>query len=596
MSSTQGSIETQEAIEHFAEALHQRIGADRYRLWFTHGVQFDLEVGDSPDDGEPTVFVIIRTSGPFAAQRMGNSFATELRAAAMIACGERARYRIDVEEAEQPTPKKRTRAAKVAAEKKATTKQKSTRGRAAASRSTTKTARAAGRSSSGRSSSGRRGSANSLASLLAQSNAAGNGAASNGKGGRKRSRGRVEHDPVAAAELPGDDDEHEEDYYDEDEFESDEQPVRAKSRGGAKKSAQPSAALPPLPDSQPTGGRTLDSFITGPCNEFAFSAAMMAVATPSVATPLFLHGPTGTGKSHLLAALANEFRTRRRMRRVVLLTAEQFTNDFVVSVGSTGLPAFRKRYRDVDALLIDDVHFLAAKTATLREALYTVETLASAGKPLVFSANLPPSDIRGLTGEVAGRMSSGLVCPLAALDQQTRFQLLQRMVATRCVLGCDNALLEEVSELIGGDARAAGGIANLIGMLQRMFRREPTIDEIRRYGGDLLRSTQVAPTLRSIEKAVCETFGLEGDGLRSKAQTRRVSEPRTLAMYLARQHTGSAFTEIAKHFGRRSHSNAISAISKVENWLASGKPIGAGDGAMSAQDAIARVESRLRVG
>jgi chromosomal replication initiator protein len=578
MSSTQGSIETQEAIERFAEALHQRIGADRYRLWFTHGVGFDLEVGESPDDGKPTVVVVIRTSGPFAAQRMGNSFATELRAAAMIACGERARYRIDVEEAAQPAPKKRTRAAKVAAEKKATAK-------SGGRRSTTRASggrAASGRSSSGRASGGRRGSANSLASLLAQSTATGDDSSGASRGGRGRSRGRVEHDPIAASELP------EEDEFDDDEL--DEEDV-AESKPRSSKSK-----LPPLPESQPTGGRTLESFITGPCNEFAFSAAMMAVATPSVATPLFLHGPTGTGKSHLLAALANEFRTRRRMRRVVLLTAEQFTNDFVVSVGSTGLPAFRRRYRDVDALLIDDVHFLAAKTATLREALYTVETLASAGKPLVFSANLPPSDIRGLTGEVAGRMASGLVCPLAALDQQTRFQLLQRMVATRCVLGCDNALLEEVSELIGGDARAAGGIANLIGMLQRMFRREPTIDEIRRYGGDLLRSTRVAPTLRSIEKAVCETFGLEGDGLRSKAQTRRVSEPRTLAMYLARQHTGSAFTEIAKHFGRRSHSNAISAISKVENWLSSGKPIGAGDGAMSAQDAIARVESRLRVG
>ncbi|MFG0266987.1 MAG: DnaA ATPase domain-containing protein [Rhodopirellula sp. JB055] len=573
MSSTQGSIETQEAIERFAEALHQRIGADRYRLWFTHGVRFDLEVGESPDDGKPTVVVVIRTSGPFAAQRMGNSFATELRAAAMIACGERARYRIDVEEAEQPAPKKRTRAAKVAAEKKATAK-------SGGRRSTAR--QASGRASSGRQSRGRRGSANSLASLLAQSTATGDDSSGASRGGRGRSRGRVEHDPIAASELP------EEDEFDDDELDEDDL-EESKPRSSKSK-------LPPLPESQPTGGRTLESFITGPCNEFAFSAAMMAVATPSVATPLFLHGPTGTGKSHLLAALANEFRTRRRMRRVVLLTAEQFTNDFVVSVVSSCLHALLRSYRDVDELLIDDVHFLAAKTATLREALYTVETLASAGKPLVFSANLPPSDIRGLTGEVAGRMASGLVCPLAALDQQTRFQLLQRMVATRCVLGCDNALLEEVSELIGGDARAAGGIANLIGMLQRMFRREPTIDEIRRYGGDLLRSTRVAPTLRSIEKAVCETFGLEGDGLRSKAQTRRVSEPRTLAMYLARQHTGSAFTEIAKHFGRRSHSNAISAISKVENWLSSGKPIGAGDGAMSAQDAIARVESRLRVG
>ena len=370
---------------------------------------------------------------------------------------------------------------------------------------------------------------------------------------------------------------------------------RAKSKPAADSSTH-SAPLPPLPESFPTGGRTLESFLTGPCNEFAFSAATMAITTPEVATPLFLHGPTGTGKSHLLYAIAEEFRRRRRMRRVVLLTAEQFTNDFVTSVSSSGLPAFRRRYREVDALLIDDVHFLAAKTATLREALYTVESLTAAGKPLVFTANLPPADIRGLTGEVAGRMASGLVCPLTTLDPATRFALLKRLIKTRCVLECDDELLQEVSESSGGDARAVTGIANLIGMLQRMYRREPTIEEVRRHGGDLLRNTRSAPSLRSIERAVCEAFGIENDGLRGKAQTKRVSEPRTLAMYLARQHTGSAFTEIAQHFGRRSHSGAIAAQQKVEIWLTSGKAIGGGDAAMSAKEAIARVEARLRVG
>jgi len=320
----------------------------------------------------------------------------------------------------------------------------------------------------------------------------------------------------------------------------------------------------------------------------------MAVTTPEIATPLFLHGPTGTGKSHLLAGLADAFRRRRRMRRVILLTAEQFTNDFVTSVNTTGLPGFRRKYREVDALLIDDVHFLAAKPATLREALYTVETLAAAGKPLVFTANLPPNEIRGLTGEIAGRMTSGLVCPLTEIDAATRLELLRRATSMRCLLGCDDGLLGEVAEMLPGDARAIHGVANLIGMLQRMFRREPTIDEIRRYGGDLLRSHRSAPTLRTIERAVCDAFGLEGDGLRSRAQTRRVSEPRTLAMYLSRQLTGSAFTEIAKHFGRRSHSGAIAAQRKVETWLESNKQLGGGESSLTAQDAIAKIEARLR--
>ncbi|MCM2370050.1 DnaA/Hda family protein [Aporhodopirellula aestuarii] len=548
MSSTQGSIETQEAIERFADALRQRIGTDRFRLWFTHGIRFDVEHSDDGDE-----VIVLQVSGPFAADRISKNFTTELRAASVMALGDHGRFRLEIDQAtEQPslidgeeTDNKKRRGRPSKAEAKSTTSGSSGRG----------TAKMNTRSPSTRSRNKSAG-AGKLSTLLSDS---------------KLIRGA---DESGEAE-------------DED---GDSEP---RSRNSSRRAPSETAGTP-LPESLPTAGRTLDSFITGPCNDFAFSAATMAMSTPEIATPLFLHGPTGTGKSHLLAAIAEEFRRRRRMRRVIVLTAEQFTNDFVGSVNSTGLVSFRRKYREVDALLIDDVHFLASKTATLREALYTLETLAAAGKPLVFTANLPPADIRGLTGEVAGRMASGLVCPLLALDPATRLNLLTRLVKTRCVLDCDPALLAEVSEAVGGDARAVTGVANLIGMLQRMFRREPTIDEIRQFGGDLMRNTRSAPSLRSIEKAVCEAFGLEGDGLRGKAQTRRVSEPRTLAMYLARQHTGSAFTEIAKHFGRRSHTGAIAAQQKVEEWLASGKFIGGGDAAMAAADAIARVEARLR--
>jgi len=545
MSSTQGSIETQEAIGRFTDALRQRIGTDRFRLWFTHGIRFDREASDGSDA------IVLEVSGPFAADRIAKNFTSDLRASVITALGDRAKFRLEVAQATAQPDLLGSFEDSDEAEAASSTLVKPTRssGGSSARGATTK------RNATKRN-------ANQLSSLLSQSTLA--------------------HDSALGVQANG-----------------------SSSRGGRPKATEPkiesrrdseNATLPPLPESYPTGGRTLDSFLTGPCNEFAFSAATMAISTPEVATPLFLHGPTGTGKSHLLYAIAEEFRRRRRMRRVVLLTAEQFTNDFIGSVNTTGLPAFRRRYREVDALLIDDVHFLAAKTATLREALYTVESLTAAGKPLVFTANLPPADIRGLTGEVAGRMASGLVCPLTTLDPATRFQLLQRLVKTRCVLDCDDELLQEISEAVGGDARAVTGVANLIGMLQRMFRREPTIDEVRRFGGDLLRNTRTAPSLRSIEKAVCEAFGIEGDGLRGKAQTKRVSEPRTLAMYLARQHTGSAFTEIAQHFGRRSHSGAIAAQQKVETWLTSGKPIGGGDAAMSVKEAIARVEARLRVG
>ena len=159
----------------------------------------------------------------------------------------------------------------------------------------------------------------------------------------------------------------------------------------------------------PGNQQTVESFVVGDCNRLAYTAAIGACSDPRSASPLFLSGPTGTGKSHLLSAIADQFRRRHGMRRVVHLSAEKFTNDFVTSVGTSGLPAFRARYRDVDALLVDDIQFLGSKRATLREMLYTAQTLISARRPLILSANAAPSEIPGLESELAGRLSCGLI-------------------------------------------------------------------------------------------------------------------------------------------------------------------------------------------
>lgn len=284
------------------------------------------------------------------------------------------------------------------------------------------------------------------------------------------------------------------------------------------------------------------------------------------------------------------------MRRVIRLSAEQFTNDFIKSVGTSGLPAFRRRYRDLDALLIDDVQFLATKKATLREMLYTIDTLASAGRPLVFTADRPPAEISGLTRELAGRMSAGLVCPMRPLDTTTRETLLRRLIAQHCPAAWPEEVIVEINGMLGGDGRMLRGIVNLVSTLQRMHRRMPTMDEIRQYGGELLRSQTPVVTLTAIERAVCEAFELDAQALRSGGQTRSISEPRMLAMYLSRQLTSSAFSEIARHYGGRSHTTALAANRKVASWLESGRSVGRGRQAMSARQAVERIESILRTG
>ena len=346
----------------------------------------------------------------------------------------------------------------------------------------------------------------------------------------------------------------------------------------------------------PSEAQTIDSFVVGDCNRLAFTAAVGVCKDPRSASPLFLSGPTGTGKSHLLAAIADQFRRRYRMRRVVHLSAETFTNDFVRSVGSSGLPAFRARYRDVDALLIDDVQFLGSKRATLREMLYTAETLMNARRPLIFSANAAPSDIAGLGTELAGRLSCGLMCPIQSLSGGVREAILERAIDSRCAYQWPEATVQEINSGLPGDARIIEGITNLVATLQSMFGRMPTMDEIRQYGGDLLRAARPTVTLSRIEKAVAEAFHLPTDTLRSQLKSRTATEPRMLAMYLSRELTSCAYAEIGKFYGGRSHSTAIVAKRKVQDWIEKGKSIGRGAGAMSAQDAIQRIEQILRAG
>jgi len=298
----------------------------------------------------------------------------------------------------------------------------------------------------------------------------------------------------------------------------------------------------------------------------------------------------------MMSAIAEQLRRRHRMRRVMHLSAEQFTNDFISSVGNSGITAFRRRYREVDALLIDDVQFLGAKKATLREMLYTVETLASEGRALVFSGLRSPTEIDGLSQELAGRMAAGLVCSIQPLDKETRETLLRRLLKERCPLEVTDTMIQRINATIRGDDRVISGVVNVINTLQRMYGRLPTMDELQQFAGDLLRSASPAATLSVIESAVCQAFQLTPDTLRGGSQTRAVTEPRMLAMYLSRQLTSSAYSEIARHFGGKSHSTAISAEKNVKNWLEKGKAIGRGQAAIPTREAIERIEGMLRTG
>ncbi|MEL6110240.1 MAG: DnaA/Hda family protein [Planctomycetota bacterium] len=367
------------------------------------------------------------------------------------------------------------------------------------------------------------------------------------------------------------------------------------NRRGEPSSARPwSGASSSQPKTNPD--LTWEAFVESKSNYFARAACQLAIQDPSKASPLVLWGPAGSGKTHLLQAVAAKLRCVHLMRRVVYLSAEEFTNHFLKALHSNCLPAFRTRFRDVDALLIDDIQFFAEKKATIRELHHTVELLTEIRKPLLFAGPKSPSELQGLSSELVGRLRSGLVCEVETLDLDARSELLRRYAESRCPFPWPEETLTEIARLVDGDGRVLSGVANLVALLQRMNGQMPSLDVIRQHGGHLLRTAGVPITLTAIERAVERVFQLEAKSLQSNSQAKSVTEPRMLAMYLSREMTSSAFSEIGGYFGGRSHSTAILANQRVKQWLEVGKSVGRGRSAFSAEEAIRRIESTLKTG
>ena len=633
MSAPHGCTDDTAVIESFKEALTGRVGAERFRMWFTHGVTIAVDAGSSdveavdaaeqassvdaaglPSEQQRRITLSIR--GQFALDRLRQNFIREMRGAAMQACGVRTEVVLRLDEpaatqAQLPLTDDEGTSEENSADCESVSTDPTAVDAVIHNQPNSQTVSGRGSSSGHNQAHGsrqrqhgrnpkarsKRGRAQSISSYIVDSGgskrrtntndlridqaeqlefpglAPANGGLAPANGGPASSKSPTSQQTSGAV-----------------------QPA-AKSDAGGQKQAAPKSEQPQVAATEERKRpATVANFVAGTSNQLAYTALSMVCQDPKTASPIFFCGPTGTGKTHLMSAIAEQLRRRHRMRRVMHLSAEQFTNDFISSVGNSGITAFRRRYREVDALLIDDVQFLGAKKATLREMLYTVETLASEGRPLLFSGLQAPSEIAGLSQELAGRMASGLVCPIQPLDIDIRRQILERWIADRCPLEVPASLLDQINPMLAGDGRVVSGVANMINTLQRMFGRVPTLDEIRQFGGNLLRAATPIATLSVIETAVCDAFHLPHHTLRGRSQTRAVTGPRMLAMYLARQLTASAYSEIATHFGGKSHSTAISAENNVKQWLQNGKSIGRGQLAMSTREAVARVENLLRSG
>ena len=355
------------------------------------------------------------------------------------------------------------------------------------------------------------------------------------------------------------------------------------------------------PSENPSNRRHLyqgvNSFWFGEKNQLVQTGVAQLFEQPGQFSPLFIYGSTGSGKTHLLQASTNDFRRRLKKKRCVFLSAEQFTSQFVGSLrGGSGLPMFRRKYRDLDLLAIDDIQFLAGKRATLGEFQHTIDNLIRTGKQVIVSSDRPPIELGHLGNDISARLSAGLTCPLEYPDFEGRLHIVKRMCAQRN-FKLPLSVMRFVCEQLTRDVRRLFGGINRLYAFSISTGKPVTHEVAQKVLQDLFSlSGPNCTSMVSIEQAVCEFCGIEPNELKSSSRRKKICAARMLAMYLSRQYTASAFSEIGDYFGGRSHSTVIAAERKVANWIRDDEGIAVSNSVYRAKEVLRRIESNLRIG
>ncbi|MDM5296602.1 chromosomal replication initiator protein DnaA [Bacillus pumilus] len=313
---------------------------------------------------------------------------------------------------------------------------------------------------------------------------------------------------------------------------------------------------------------TFDTFVIGSGNRFAHAASLAVAEAPAKAyNPLFIYGGVGLGKTHLMHAIGHYVIDHNPSAKVVYLSSEKFTNEFINSIRDNKAVDFRNRYRSVDVLLIDDIQFLAGKEQTQEEFFHTFNTLHEESKQIVISSDRPPKEIPTLEDRLRSRFEWGLITDITPPDLETRIAILRKKAKAEG-LDIPNEVMLYIANQIDSNIRELEGALIRVVAYSSLINKDINADLAAEALKDIIPSSKPRIiTIKDIQRIVGQQFNIRLEDFKAKKRTKSVAYPRQIAMYLSREMTDSSLPKIGEEFGGRDHTTVIHAHEKISRLI-----------------------------
>ncbi len=313
---------------------------------------------------------------------------------------------------------------------------------------------------------------------------------------------------------------------------------------------------------------TFDTFIVGSSNNFAYAACKAVAQKNSAAyNPLFIHGPSGLGKTHLLCAIKHEFAKNNPNANIIYVNSETFTNELITAIQNKSVDAFHNKYRKADILLIDDIQFIAGKESTQEEFFHTFNELHQVGKQIVLTSDRPPKDIKTLEDRLKSRFEWGLLTDIGLPDFETRIAIIKRKAELLNITIPDD-VAQFIANKLRNNIRQLEGAVKKIKAYKYLAGSNPSISVAQTVIKEILNDNQPAPvTVEKIIEEVAKTYSVTPDDIRSTKRAAQISIARQVSIYVVREITQMSQAAIGDEFGGRDHATIVYAIQKVQKII-----------------------------